>query len=215
MRKLFHEEAVLSPDHASFMRELERHAYVDDIPMTGNADEETLQKASTAKLVAARGCFDLSKNSSYPPYLSARLGGKPSTEPFPVLGLGFDPTDDKFFIRMKDMEEFDKVHQIKKRQAASILARPFDPLGLVAPAMLPLKKLRQKIDIEYPKMPWGKKMTKVATQEWQMAISHLKELPASARPCSCCGRLNVPSVWSVCRRCWQPFWTKFALIALL
>ena len=68
------------------------------------------------------------------------------------------------------------MHQITKRQAASILARPFDPLGMVAPAMLPLKKLRQKIDIEYPKMPWGKKMTKVATQEWQKAISHLKAL---------------------------------------
>ena len=58
---------------------------------------------------------------------------------------------------MKDMEEFDKVQQITKRQAASILARPFDPLGMVAPAMLPLKKLRQKIDIEYPKSRGAKR----------------------------------------------------------
>ena len=74
MHKLVREEAALSPKKSAFMLELGWHAYVDDIPMAGDTHEETLRKARTAKQVAARGCFDLFKNSFYLRYLSELLG---------------------------------------------------------------------------------------------------------------------------------------------
>ena len=45
LRLLFREDAELNPDHALLMKRLEDNTYVDDIPVTGNGDAETIQNA--------------------------------------------------------------------------------------------------------------------------------------------------------------------------
>ena len=144
LRLLFLEDAEVNPDHALWMKRLEDSTYVDDIPVTGNADAETIGNTKITRSVAKRGQFSIDKYKAYPPYFVEHFGLKPSTEPFKVLGLGFDPRSDCFLIQMKQLDQFHNQPRITKRQAASILARPFDPLGFGCPALMKAKELRQK-----------------------------------------------------------------------
>jgi hypothetical protein len=120
--------------------------------------------------------FDVIKHKFYPPELAKYFGKEPSLEQFKVLGCGFDPESDSLFIRMRDIDQFLKKPRITKRQAASILARPFDPLGFATPVLMKAKELRQKLDLNYPKASWETLLSREHTEEWHALARDLKNL---------------------------------------
>jgi hypothetical protein len=176
LRKLFRAHAAKHPEHAGLMKMLEDTAYVDDVPIVGNNDEETINNVMVAKEVAAKGKFDFVKFVSYPPHLAEQLGAEKSDKPFKVLGVGFDPETDQFYIAMRNIEEFLNRDVIRKRDAASIQMRAYDPLGLAAPAFFDMKRLRRANDEAHPKASWNVKLTKAETKEWHAATREIQNL---------------------------------------
>jgi hypothetical protein len=176
LRKLFRQHAIKSPQDKAYMQQLEDTAYVDDVPIVGEQDHETLNKVAIARAVVAEGLFTFSKFTAYPPRLAAKLGQTTQNDTFKILGVGFDPATDQLFIRLNGIDEFRAQQRITKRQAASLLARAFDPLGLAAPAFVAIKQLRQNIDVEHPKKGWNTMLTRAATQDWHAATVELQHL---------------------------------------
>ena len=171
LRYAFREEAANNSAVAELMRKNEKYTYVDDNVTTGKYDAETVANMKINKEVLKKYHFDVGKHYFYPPHLAQHFGEQPCLDPFKVLGCGFDPATDSLFIRMKNIEQYVGRDRISKRQAASILARPFDPLGFATPALMKAKELRQQIDIKYPKATWDRLLTKEDTKEWH-ALAH-------------------------------------------
>ena len=177
LRKIFREKAANNPAERELMQDFENHAYLDDVAMTGDHDEETVSKAQKLKDTVSPAFFNVTKFKSYPPRLTEPFGVAARTDPFKILGLGFDPLTDTFFIKSRKLDEYRQKEQITKKDAASILARPFDPLGFLTPVMLQAKILRQKIDTNHPKADWKQPLSKEETQEWHQFTDELVRLP--------------------------------------
>jgi hypothetical protein len=165
LRKIFRERAASHPEDRQIMKDFEHHAYLDDVAMTGDHDEETISKAWKLKDTVSPAYFNVTKFKSYPPHLTEPFGVAARNNPFKILGLGFDPITDSFFIKSRKLDEYRQKEQINKKDATSILARPFDPLGFLTPVMLQAKILRQKIDTNHPKADWKQPLSKEETQE--------------------------------------------------
>jgi hypothetical protein len=178
LRKLFRQHAASHPIDADFMKILERTAYVDDIPVAGNNQQETCSRMALARDIAAEGRFIFEKYVSYPPTLAEEFGVPAATAPFKVLGVRFDPADDQLSISMKNIDEFWGQEQITKRQAASLMARAYDLLGLASPAFLPIKKLRQDLDRFHPKAGWNAALSAAETLRWHEATREIQHLLA-------------------------------------
>ncbi len=174
LRKLYRDFAEKHPKQATFMRQLEQTSYVDDVSVFGDYDDETIQKMQIAEQVAGEGQFAFEKIVSYPASLTAKLGKPTTTSPFKVLGVGFDPETDQFFVCMKNIDEFIHLELLTKRQAASLLARVYDPLGFAAPALFTLKRLHQEIDKAHSKAKWNAQLTAAETAKWHQAVSDVQ-----------------------------------------
>jgi hypothetical protein len=182
LRFLYRGHAEQHPEDKDMMKELEDFSYVDDIAMTGNSPGEVMKLLETARGVLKKGKFELTKFKSFPPELVEGLGGTPSTAKTKVLGCGYNPESDSFFIRCAKLREFRNLKRITKRQAFGIVGRIFDPLGWGAPASLFAKALRQEFDRKHPKAPWNYKLTEAETKEWHNLVDSFENLPSFEIP---------------------------------
>jgi hypothetical protein len=176
LRKLFCEHAEIYPKDKPLMKEFEDHAYLDDVAITGEEDRKTVGKPHKLKNVVADAFFQVTKFKSYPTRLTKEFGLEEKNKPFKILGLGFDPVDDCFFVKARNLQEYRHKKLITKKEAASILARPFDPLGFATPALLKEKLLQQKIDVNHPKADWKHHLTQEETDKWHLLTDELSEL---------------------------------------
>jgi hypothetical protein len=122
LRKLFREHGEKYPEDKPLMQEFENHAYLEDVAITGEEDQETVGKTHKLKNVVADAFFRVTKFKSYPPRLTKEFGLEEKHEPFKILGLGFDPTDDCFFVKARNLQEYRHEKLITKKEASSILA---------------------------------------------------------------------------------------------
>jgi hypothetical protein len=176
LRKLFREHAEKYPEDKPLMQEFEDCAYLDEVAITREEDQETVGKTQKLKNVVADAFFRVTKFKSYPPRLTKEFCLEEKNKPFKILGLGFNPVDDCFFIKARNLQEFRHKKLITKKEAASILARPFDPLGFATWALLKAKLLRQKIDVNHPKADWKHHLTQEETDQWHLLTDELSEL---------------------------------------
>jgi hypothetical protein len=114
LRKLFRQHALDHHSDAPLMAALENNAYVDDIAVTGDVDEETCASMSLARDVAARGKFIFENYVSYPPHLTQQFGVAPTETSFKVLGVRFHPDTDHLSISMKKIGKFWDQDRITK-----------------------------------------------------------------------------------------------------
>ena len=94
-----------------------------------------------------------------------------------VLGLGYSFEEDVMNVRVGNKKDKEIV---TKRDLLSFIASVYDPIGLVAPWLLPGKLLFQKISSN--SIPWKKPLTselKSDVVKWQQTIIHLKKIRIS------------------------------------
>ena len=94
-----------------------------------------------------------------------------------VLGMGYSFEEDVINVRVGDKAE----REIKtKRDLLSFVASVYNPIGVVAPWLLPGKLFFQRISS--PSIPWKLPLTKEISAEvekWKKTIIHLKKIRIS------------------------------------
>lgn len=122
--------------------ELEENMYVDDLLSGADTEEEACALLAEAREVLGQAGMELTKlgsNSSV--VLDKGSGLCPDDQCRKVLGVKWDPTDDAFLPEGVDIPT-DVV--VTKRVILSFLARMFDPLGLLTPYVMTVKRLFQE-----------------------------------------------------------------------
>ncbi len=98
------------------MKDFQNHAYLDDVAMAGDHDKETISKAWKLKDTVSPAFFNVTKFKSYPPQLTEPFDVAARNDPFKLLGLGFDPITDSFFIKSRKLDEYRQKEQNKQQQ---------------------------------------------------------------------------------------------------
>ncbi|XP_011881903.1 PREDICTED: uncharacterized protein LOC105569780, partial [Vollenhovia emeryi] len=146
--QLRQDEGVKYPRASSILTD---NTYVDDV-LFGADDQPTLIQARTELCsLLKRGGFELRKWSSNRPELLADIdpsnSGLAQEVPFrlddnlKVLGVTWSPARDWFRFNV----EVSTPVPVSKRQVLSVIARFFDPLGWVTPAIIAAKILMQEL----------------------------------------------------------------------
>lgn len=176
IRFLYREFAKNNPQYKETMMKMEANSYVDDILITGENSDETAELAILLKSILEKGHFLLTKFRSFPPDLTERLGTTPTLEDYKILGIIYHPTSDSFSASVEKISQFRELKQITKRQAAGIVSRIYDPLGLVSPVSLLAKFLRQILDQDHPKAEWSFKLPPARTEEWHKFVDDAQNI---------------------------------------
>ena len=94
-----------------------------------------------------------------------------------ILGMGYSFEEDVMNVRVGNKADREIV---TKRDLLSFVASVYDPIGLVAPWLLPGKLLFQKVSSNT--IPWRKSLTKEMKGDvikWQQTITHLRKIKIS------------------------------------
>uniref|UniRef100_A0A914L6G2 Uncharacterized protein n=2 Tax=Meloidogyne TaxID=189290 RepID=A0A914L6G2_MELIC len=83
-----------------------------------------------------------------------------------LLGTKWDTLEDEFIITLPKFEE----KKITRRTVLAQLAKPFDPLGLIAPIILQAKLLRQQADAIKPG-GWDRPLPSAFEKQWNNLMS--------------------------------------------
>uniref|UniRef100_T1ILW4 Reverse transcriptase domain-containing protein n=1 Tax=Strigamia maritima TaxID=126957 RepID=T1ILW4_STRMM len=147
---------------------LDRSMYVDDLTGGADTEKEVVTQSENIKSILQKAQLPLVKWVSSSKVISQALKEKgfhmryESEDELPVtkiLGLYWNPNSD--IITYGDLQT-EKIYT--KRDLCSMLASVFDPLRLIAPAVLKLKLLMQQTWIE--KVGWDD----VLNEDFQLKI---------------------------------------------
>ena len=89
-----------------------------------------------------------------------------------ILGIEWDLEEDELIIKLPPFESDKKV---TRREVLSQLAKPFDPLGIISPALLKIKLFLQKL-IKEKKIEWDEEIPTALKPEWEQTIGAWKDI---------------------------------------
>ncbi|XP_055714342.1 uncharacterized protein LOC129808586 [Phlebotomus papatasi] len=163
--------------------------YVDDCLLSCESLDAAKDTQAQLIEVLQRGGFTLVKWTSNNPELTDPSSDSPSTQNIPsehsitsALGMAWNSTSDKFLFS-SPMGSPDEMKT--KRHMASAIAKLFDPIGLVGPAIIEAKLMLQKR--HELKNPWDKPVPEDVRSEWRDFTERLLNL----------NRLEIPRWISV------------------
>ncbi|XP_037941449.1 uncharacterized protein LOC119674385 [Teleopsis dalmanni] len=128
-----------------------RDFYIDDLITGGSSEHEVLNIMRQTSSLLSKGNFKLRKWSSNQ---SSVLNDIPEVDREPVLkfddgseftkilGLLWNPTNDNFFFSFTSQQN---IKNITKRSILSLIARFYDPLGLIGPVISMAKIFLQQL----------------------------------------------------------------------
>ena len=163
-----------------------RDTYVDDVTTGGDSVEEAFTMYEELCNLLDRGHFKIHKWATNSPELLKKIPKEaraPTTtdeeesslflsEETSSLGIRWDPLQDTFIFRRYCSIA---IHNDDtKTSVASLLARPFDPLGLISPFILLARKILKGTFEE--KINWKEKLPQNLQQEWHRWLEMLPEL---------------------------------------
>ena len=163
-----------------------KDTYVDDVTTGGDSVEEAFTMYRELCKLLDRGHFKIHKWATNSPELLKRIPKEsraPTTtdeeesslflsEETSSLGIRWDPSQDTFIFRHYCSMA---IHNDDtKTSVASLLARPFDPLGLISPFILLARKILKGTFEE--KINWKSKLSPNLQQEWHRWLEMLPEL---------------------------------------
>ena len=90
-----------------------------------------------------------------------------------VLGLTWDPDTDMFVFRLAPLAEMASQLPPTKRSVLKIIARIFDPLGLITPITAALKVFLQKLFKQH--LDWDEDLPDHLKMEWRRLVSYLEK----------------------------------------
>ena len=131
------------------------------------------------------------------------------------LGIRWDPRTDLFTFS-GGTSSIGQFNDDTKTAVASLLARPFDPLGLISPFILLARKILKQTFEE--NLGWKDKLTGEMLESWQRWLSYLPDLEKVTFPRSralyvkhgdsCVWRCSCKyGSWS-CSICTYPRWQQ-------
>ena len=155
-----------------------RAFYVDDCLLSFPSVEEVVKFGRILKTGLSRGGFNLTKFFSNVP---EALGDLPRAERKLIyldqqgiemkrtLGVEWNSISDSFVFKVEAFEG-----KYTRRDLLSYVASLFDPLGLVAPALLPSKLLIQ--DLCRRRADWDEQMTKEEIVRWEKCLQEIQSI---------------------------------------
>lgn len=153
--------------------------YVDDL-LTGTDnmdDAKFIRQEVTSEL--NRACMNLRKWKSNEPELMSETPCPPldlnigNSEPSKTLGLGWLTQSDELCFSADPSSSLEYT----KREMLSIISQIFDPMGLLAPSVIQMKMLLQKLWLQ--KLSWDERLPaeiKAVWADFVKSLSHLSNL---------------------------------------
>ena len=147
-----------------------------DLTRFWQLDEVRLIREEVTKLLASAG-MPLRKWKSNEPqlltevdksWLNLNIG---SSEPDKLLGLGWYASSDELVFSIGSTLS---CNSNTKRDLLSVIARIFDPLGLLSPFVITMKMLLQRMWLD--KLSWDEPLTPGINLQWQTIIKTLSTL---------------------------------------
>ena len=128
------------------IQELKDSLYVDDWLSGANTVEEASKMLSEAQSVLSDACMDLSKWHTNSDFLINEHNQyfESETSVTKLLGMYWNSAEDVFLFKGIDLDN-KKEFIYTKRNALSLIARLFDPIGLINPSVMYAKILLQEI----------------------------------------------------------------------
>jgi len=160
------------------VKELKENLYVDDWLSGADTAEEACEKFKEAQSILAEAGFPLSKWHSNCKLFATKFNDKidhgDEHESTKVLGMKWLSLSDQFVFKGIDLDL--ETHLVStKRAILSLIARLFDPLGLISPFVMYAKILFQ--DIWRLGLDWDELLPKEGQnkfQNWVKSIAALK-----------------------------------------
>uniref|UniRef100_T1J6C6 Reverse transcriptase domain-containing protein n=1 Tax=Strigamia maritima TaxID=126957 RepID=T1J6C6_STRMM len=154
---------------------LDKSMYVDDLTVGADTEEELIQLSSNLNLILSKAKLPLVKWITSSPTVSTSLHQQSfemreeTEQDLPItkiLGLCWEPNMDLIKYDKYDKQDF---RRCTKRHLCSLLVSVFDPLGLLASALLELKLLMQRTWVE--DIGW----VEVLSEEYQSRIANWRQ----------------------------------------
>ena len=162
-----------------------RDTYVDDITTGGDSVNDAFDMYKGLNKLLGSAHFKIHKWATNSPELLKRIPEEeraPATEnedfdwlesdETSSLGIRWDPRTDLFIFRR--YVSIGQFNDDTKTAVASLLARPFDPLGLISPFILLARKILKQTFEE--NLGWKDKLTGEMLESWQRWLSYLPDL---------------------------------------
>ena len=159
--------------------------YVDDITTGGDSVDDAFAMFMGLKDLLGTAHFKIHKWATNSPKLLKRILEEEralateneddellESEETSSLGIRWDPGTDLFIF--KRYATIGTFNDDTKTAVASLLARPFDPLGLISPFILLARKVLKQTFEE--NLGWKDKLTGEMLESWQRWLSYLPDL---------------------------------------
>lgn len=167
-------------------------SFVDDI-FAGTDDEDELIKMKNDLIKVFKGAeLELDKwlsnsNRVVPQTNEEKTLNDRKHDTEKILGLHWDPKKDNLVIEHQILDE----QNLSKRKVLSLIARIFDPLGLISPVTIRYKQFMQKLWLA--KLDWNDKLPEPLVKEWTSLYTQLQQMNNFAIP-RCYGTTNAVNI---------------------
>lgn len=158
--------------------------YVDDYIGGADTEAEAMQLQEQLAALLSKGGFHLQKWSSNSATLLMKIDpidrasnaavSFPSDEPVKTLGVAWQPVSDQLSV---EANTIDCIEPLTRRRVYSIIARLFDPIGLIAPIVSWAKIKMQQLWLAT--QDWDEPLSPELAKQWKefhSSISILSEL---------------------------------------
>ncbi|XP_064483001.1 uncharacterized protein LOC135395842 [Ornithodoros turicata] len=180
-----HHLATITGDQETTARKLSRSFYVDDLVTGADSEEEAEKLYREALEIMNTAGMNLRKWTTSNDRLRALFDGRESPvhgtkekqqllSPQKILGVSWDTEQDKLQVTMKSLFTFLLETADTKRYVLQAASRIFDPLGILSPFTIRVKKLFQQLWIHGVK--WDDKLPEEALTEWKSWCAELLTL---------------------------------------
>uniref|UniRef100_A0A914UGX5 Integrase catalytic domain-containing protein n=1 Tax=Plectus sambesii TaxID=2011161 RepID=A0A914UGX5_9BILA len=151
-------------------REITNNIYADNVLMEAATTEEAKKKCQEAKGIFWDALMNLREFISNDPEVNkkfADVGQKPIVK---FLGIPWNTRSDKITMQLPLIEEHNST---TKRHVLQAIASVFDPLGLLAPAIVPAKRFFQ--ELWQKTYNWDQQLSPEDNKSWKKVAQALSD----------------------------------------
>ena len=177
------EDPKVTPIERRACQILDRDTYVDDITIASNDREEVVQLYHAVQNVLALGSFQVKKWASNDPEILRQLdqstlapteivNGKLVSSVTATLGVQWDPINDIITFAKNAQDHL--TNEDTMTSVASLLAKPFDPAGIMSPFILKARFVMKRC--HELSLKWRQDLPDELLSEWHRWVQQLPEL---------------------------------------
>uniref|UniRef100_A0A914W323 Peptidase aspartic putative domain-containing protein n=1 Tax=Plectus sambesii TaxID=2011161 RepID=A0A914W323_9BILA len=142
--------------------EIEENVYADNVLMEATSTKEAQEKCRMAKKIFKDALMNLREFTSNDQLINAEFADEGQKETVKFLGIPWNTRRDVIMAQLPPVEESGNY---TKRQVLKIIASIYDPLGLLAPAVLPAKQFFQELWMK--EYSWDQRLSEEDEKRWK------------------------------------------------